>query len=119
MKSRKAAVLLLGLSLVGVPSTAIYAQQVTDKTFYAFAPEEPQGSWSQTWHDGFHVGVNAANDDVRGGLASRPSRHKDFSRPNLAPMASEDYREGFNYGYQAVYDHFTQLGWRPTPPKQK
>lgn len=119
MKSRKVLVLLLGLTLVGVLSAAIYAQQPSDKPFNAYAPEEPQGSYSQTWHEGFHIGVNAANDDVKDGLPARPSRHKEFARPDLAPMATEDFQEGFRYGYQAVYEHFIQLGWRPTPPKQK
>lgn len=117
MKPSKAVVLLLGLALVGVPSIALHAQQQQDKQqFHAYPPEEPQGDYSQDWHDGFSAGRTAANDDVQAGLVAKPDRHKEYSRPNLGPMASEDFREGFRYAYQAVYSHFLQIGWRPAPP---
>lgn len=116
MKPSKAVVLLLGLALVGVPSLTLHAQQQEKQPFHAYPPEEPQGDYSQTWHDGFSAGRTAANDDVQAGLVAKPDRHKEFNRPDLGPMASEDFRQGFRYAYQAVYSHFIGLGWKPTPP---
>jgi hypothetical protein len=116
MKSTKLVVLLLGLALVGVPSASVYAQEQEQKQpFHAYPPEEPQGSYPQTWHDGFNSGRDAANHDVEAGVPAKPARHKEYSHPNLAPVASEDFREGFRVGYEAVYDHFIAIGWRPTP----
>lgn len=115
MKTSGSLNLLLSLVLIGFSAAAIHAQQQPPNPWQ---PEEPQGYWSQTWHDGFRAGADAANQNVRAGQPSNPARSDQFSHPDLAPMAREDFREGFSDGYQAVYDHFAQVGWRPTPPRK-
>jgi hypothetical protein len=111
MGSTKSLALVFGLALAGISAAAVHAQQQPPNPWQ---PEEPQGYWSQTWHDGFRAGADAANQNVRAGQPPSPARSDQFSHPDRAPMAREDFREGFSDGYQAVYDHFAQVGWRPT-----
>jgi hypothetical protein len=104
----KVAACLLVTALAGSP---VFAAQTTaaqtnhDKPF-PWQPEEPQGYWTQTWHDGFRAGATAANADVHDELPPDPERHAQYSQPDLAPMANEDFRDGFQAAYELVRDHF-------------
>lgn len=101
--SRKCAWMFV-LALAAGPPVAIQAQQSPPPP-NPWQPEEPQGHWSQTWHDGFRAGVAAANQDVRAKLRPDPTRHAQFNKPGLGPMESEDFRDGFQYAYSLVCDH--------------
>jgi hypothetical protein len=74
----------------------------------AWEPQEPQGNWSQTWHTGFHEGVEAARHDVQAGQPPDPNRDERFRHPDAPPDQRRDFREGFRRGYQMFYDHHGQ-----------
>jgi hypothetical protein len=94
---------LLVAILAGTPA---FAGQARPDPPNPWQPEEPQGYWSQTWHDGFRAGATAANADVRAELAPDPDRHRLYRQPDLAPMAGEDFRDGYLAAYKLVRDHF-------------
>lgn len=72
-------------------------------------PEEPQGQWSQIWHDGFRAGASAANRDAHDEVPLDLARHAQYRRPDLAPMASEDFRDGYEAAFGMVCDHMNQI----------
>lgn len=92
---------LLGV-LISAAFTAVAAGQ---QLKYPWQPEEPQGYQNQTWHDGFRAGATAANLDLGKKLAPDLNRHPGYRTPDLAPVAGEEFRAGFEYAYQAVVDH--------------
>jgi DNA-binding transcriptional LysR family regulator len=103
----KIAACLVVVVLAGPPALAA---QTNDPPPYPWQPEEPQqGYWTQTWHDGFRAGATAANQDVRAKLPPDPERHAHYSKPDLAPVASEEYRAGFVAAYNLVQQHFANL----------
>lgn len=94
-----------GLVALALAGSSAFAQQTKPKPPNPWQPEEPQGHWSQTWHDGFRAGAAAANADAH---AERPldiSQHREYRRPDLAPMAREDFRDGYQEAYDLVRDH--------------
>lgn len=72
-------------------------------------PEEPQGHWSQTWHDGFRAGASAANRDAHDEVPLSLAKHQQYRHPDLAPMASEDFRDGFEAAFNRVREHLAQI----------
>jgi hypothetical protein len=109
MKFHKALPWLFAMALAVGPAVAIHAQQSQQKEPpNPWWPVEPQGPWSQTWHDGFRAGADAANADVKAKRAPDPDRHAQFKQPDLGPMASEDFRDGFRYAYSLVSAHAAQ-----------
>ena len=109
MKFQKSLPWIFALALAAGPALAIHAQQSQQKEPpNPWWPVEPQGQWSQTWHDGFRAGADAANADVKAQRPSNPASHAQFNKPDLGPMASEDFRDGFQYGYNLVSAHAAQ-----------
>lgn len=106
MKPRKGVLLSAGLLLVpAVPAIAVAQSAPAPALKYVWQPQEPQGYYPQTWHDGFRAGATAANQDIDQKVKADPKRHGDYSHPDLAPVASEDFQAGFAYAYQAVVAH--------------
>jgi hypothetical protein len=101
-------VLLLGMTLSGGTGMVAYAQGPPPPG--AWEPVEPQGSWSQVWHSGFHDGVDAARHDIEAGRPPDPHRHDKFRHPDLPPDQRHDFREGFQRGYHMVYEHHEHGG---------
>lgn len=89
----------------------VFAQQAAPQTKppNPWQPEEPQGHWSQTWHDGFRAGASAANRDAQDEVPLDLARHELYRRPDLAPMASEDFREGYEAAFNQVREHLAQI----------
>jgi hypothetical protein len=100
MKIQKAITWGFFLTLVAVGSAPAIAQVSP----WPWSPEEPQGYYSQTWHDGFRAGEVAANQDMSASDAPDLSRHADYRNPDLGPISDEQFREGYQFAYQAVVD---------------
>ena len=62
------------------------------------------GIYTQTWHDGFRAGEDAANHDMSAKSPPDLGRHADYRDPDLGPISREQFREGFRFAYQAVVD---------------
>jgi hypothetical protein len=97
--AKHATALVLGLVLSGGAALAVHAQEGP------WRPVEPEGSWSQAWHSGFHDGIEAARHDIDSHRQPDPDRHDTFRHPDLPRDQREDFREGFRRGYHMVYDH--------------
>lgn len=102
-KTRTALALVLGIALTGGTGLAVLAQGPPPPG--AWEPQEPQGSWSNAWHSGFHDGIDAARHDVDAGRPPDPRRHDKFRHPDLPRDQRDDFREGFRRGYHMVYEH--------------
>ena len=104
--------LAAGMIVVALTAGPAFAQQAIPQAPkdppYPWQPEEPQGHWSQTWHDGFRAGASAANRDAHDEVPLNLSNHQQFRRPDLAPVASQDFRDGYQAAYDMVRDHFSQ-----------
>lgn len=108
MNLRKGILWSLGLALAAAVPAIAAAQSAhapAPALKYPWQPEEPQGHYTQTWHDGFRTGATAANQDLNSKVRPDLNRHVTYDHPDLAPVASEDFREGFAYAYQAVVAH--------------
>ena len=92
-----------GFALAVVAASASAVAQASP-TPWPWCPEEPQGSYEQTWHDGFRAGEIAANQDMSAKSPPDLNRHADYRRPDLGPISDEQFREGFRFAYQAVVD---------------
>jgi len=101
VKPGKAIIAGLGLVVTALAAAPGFAQASP----YPWSPQEPQGSYSQTWHNGFRAGEDAANRDLTAKFSPALSRHADYRQPDLAPIAAEQFREGFRFAYQAVVDY--------------
>jgi len=100
MKTRKT--IAWGFALAVAAATS--ATAVAQPSPWPWSPEEPQGYYSQTWHDGFRAGEVAANRDMNANRPPNLSRHADYRKPDLGPISDERFREGFRFAYQAVVD---------------
>jgi hypothetical protein len=115
---KKAIPWALGLVIAAGSATMCRAQA---PFAYNWQPEEPQGAYTQTWHDGFRAGATAANADIAQKLQSRknlqldPDRHTMYTHPDLAPIASEEFQAGFAFAYQEVVDHRYYRGGEHNP----
>lgn len=85
-------------------AAATCAPAVAQPSPWLWFPEEPQGYYTQTWHDGFRAGEVAANQDMSAKSQPDLSRHADYRNPNLGPISDELFREGFRFAYDAVVD---------------
>ena len=100
MRNRTAIAWIIGLTLASGPVTmAAIAQEGQ------WEPVEPQGQWSQAWHQGFHEGVDAARHDLDAGRHPDPEHHEKFRHPDVGPELRHDFREGFRHGYNMVVEH--------------
>ena len=119
MKRPGSAAWILALALAAGCSALANAQQASP---WLWAPEEPQGYLTQTWHDGFRAGETAANQDLNHDLEAKQqpkpdmNRHTDYRSPDLAPVEAEQYQEGFRYAYESVVDHRLNHVSNPNPP---
>jgi hypothetical protein len=100
MKVRNALAWGLGLAM----ASATAASAVAQASPWPWSPQEPQGSFTQTWHNGFRAGEDAANQDLNTKTSPDLGRHSDYRNPDLAPVATEEFQEGFRFAYQAVVD---------------
>lgn len=100
MNTRKAMAWGFALAMAAAASTPAVAQASP----WPWSPEEPQGYYSQTWHDGFRAGEDAANHDMTANSTPDLGRHADYRKPDLGPISDEQFREGFRFAYQAVVD---------------
>lgn len=105
MKIWKAILWSLGLLVAGVPAIAAAQSAPAPALKYPWQPQEPQGYYTQTWHDGFRAGAAAANLDLEKKIKPDIARHTTYRNPDLAPVASEDFQAGFAYAYQTVVAH--------------
>lgn len=94
---------LLGLALTGGTAVAVHAQEGPPPG--AWQPVEPEGSWSQAWHSGFHDGIEAARHDIDANKPPDPDRHDNFRHPDRPRDERADFRDGFRRGYHMVYEH--------------
>lgn len=100
MKNRTAIAWIIGLTLASGPVTmAAMAQEGQ------WEPVEPQGQWSDAWHQGFHAGVDAARHDLDAGRQPDPEHHPRFRHPDVPPPMRHDFREGFRRGYHMVVEY--------------
>ncbi len=102
MKTRKAISWGFALAMAAAASGPAVAQ--VSPSPWLWSPEEPQGYYSQTWHDGFRAGEVAANLDMNAKNAPDLSRHADYRHPDLGPISDEQFQDGFRFAYQAVVD---------------
>jgi hypothetical protein len=100
MNTRKAMAWGFALAMAAAASTPAVAQASP----WPWSPEEPQGYYSQTWHDGFRAGEDTANHDMSANRSPDLCRHADYRKPDLGPISDEQFREGFRFAYQAVVD---------------
>ena len=84
---------------------AAAANAVAQASPWPWSPQEPQGYFTQTWHNGFRAGEDAANHDLNAKFSPDLSRHAEYRNPDLAPVATEQFREGFRFAYQAVVNY--------------
>jgi hypothetical protein len=98
MKTRKAIVWGSALAM----GAAAFAPAVAQESPWPWSPEEPQGYYAQTWHDGFRAGEDAANHDLSANRPPWPGRHAGYRNPDLGPISDEQFREGFRFAYKAV-----------------
>ncbi len=110
----------LGFALVMAAAGSSLA--VAQASPWPWFPEEPQGIYTQTWHDGFRAGGVAANRDITAKLLPELNRHPEYRKPDLSPIAAGDFRDGFRFAYQAVVDlrlhrianpNSVAYGWEP------
>ncbi len=100
MNTRKAMAWGFALAMAAAASTPAVAQASP----WPWSPEEPQGYYTQTWHNGFRAGEDAANHDMTANSTADLSRHAQYRNPDLGPISTEQFREGFQFAYQAVVD---------------
>jgi hypothetical protein len=100
MRFRSAIAWGFGLTM----TVAAAATALAQASPWSWSPQEPQGSYSQTWHNGFRAGEVAANHDLIAKGIPDLSDHADYRNPDLAPVATEQFREGYRFAYQAVVD---------------
>lgn len=117
---RRALFWVLGLAIAAGGSSVGFGQAAPFQ--YNWQPEEPQGPYTQTWHDGFRAGASAANADMEKKLQQHdnsmqldPGRHATYQHPDLAPIASEEFQAGFAFAYQEVVDHRYYRGGEHNP----
>lgn len=115
---KKAIPWVLGLAIAAGSATVGFAQA---PFAYNWVPEEPQGPYTQTWHDGFRAGATAANADIQQKIQADkklqldPGRHAMYRHPDLAPIESEEFQAGFSFAYQEVVDHRYYRGGEHNP----
>jgi len=100
MKVRSAVTWGLGLAMAAATASA-----VAQASPWPWSPQEPQGTFTQTWHNGFRAGEDAANRDLDTKTPPDLSRHAGYRNPDLAPVATEEFQEGYRYAYQAVVNY--------------
>jgi len=103
MKTRNAIAWGFALALAAAAAPAV-AQASPSPSPWPWSPEEPQGYYTQTWHNGFRAGEVAANQDMDAKLLPDLRRHADYRKPDLGPISDESFQEGFRFAYQAVAD---------------
>lgn len=101
MRARSAITWGFGLAMAAAPVALAQASPSP----WPWSPQEPQGYFTQTWHNGFRAGEDAANRDLNTKIAPDLSRHADYRNPDLAPIATDQFQEGFLFAYQAVVDY--------------
>ena len=106
MNTRRGILWSVGLlAAAGLPAIAAAQSAPAPALKYPWQPEEPQGYYTQSWHDGFRAGATAANQDLDQKVKADPDRHRDYTHPDLPPVAGEDFQAGFDYAYRAVVEH--------------
>jgi hypothetical protein len=88
----------MAMAATASASAAVHASR------WLWSPEEPQGYYTQTWHDGFRAGEVAANHDMSADRRPDLNRHADYRNPDLGPISDEEFQEGFRFAYQSVVD---------------
>ena len=96
MRNLKAVSWVLGLALAAGPAMIATAQEGQ------WEPVEPQGQWSDAWHQGFHEGVEAARHDLYNRRHADMDDHQQFKHPDVPHDMRRDFREGFRRGYNMV-----------------
>jgi len=92
------------LGLASVLFFAASAGAAIKPSPWPWFPEEPQGYYTQTWHDGFRAGEIAANQDMTEKILPDLNRHAGYRNPDIGPISDEEFQDGFRFAYQAVVD---------------
>jgi hypothetical protein len=69
----------------------------------AYAVPPPPPEFDQVGQRGFHDGFDAARRDMAAGRAPNVQRHPRFRNPPVPPPAWDDYRHGFQAGYDGAF----------------
>jgi hypothetical protein len=100
MKTRNAIAWGFALVMAGAASASAIGQASP----WPWSPEEPQGYYTQTWHNGFRAGEDAANHDMTANSTPDLGRHAQYQNPDLGPISTEQFQDGFQFAYQAVVE---------------
>ncbi len=82
-----------------------------------YAGQGGQGGWDappQQFSDaarrGFHDGMEGARKDYENHRTPDVNNRDEYRHPNVSRNQRQDYRQGFQRGYEAGVRHFTQGG---------
>jgi hypothetical protein len=95
-----AVALMAGMTVI--PATL---PQANAQISFHFGWQQPPHEYNQVQQQGFHAGIDAARHDIDRGLPPDPHRHGEFRHPEVQGNLHEDFRHGFQHGYEVAYQH--------------
>ena len=122
MKRTKSTVALLTAATlaVGMTLTPMGVPTANAQISFHLGWQQPPQEFNDFQRQGFHAGIQAAHNDLDHGMPPDPQRHGDFRHPHLPPGARDDFRRGFQRGYDIAYQHGSDFDhdhhdWRDGP----
>jgi hypothetical protein len=76
--------------------------------------DQPPPEFKEVQREGFHAGVKAAIHDYDHHRDPEYERHKEFVHPKVDRSMKEDYRQGFQRGYDDTWKHLVKTSTRPS-----
>lgn len=99
------AMIVAAALMAGVTVSPIAVPQATAQISFHFGWQQPPREYRDIQRQGFHAGIEAASHDLDHGMRPDPSRHVEFRRPGVPPGQRDDFRRGFQNGYEVAYQH--------------
>ncbi len=101
-----AAVLMAGMTFspMGVP-------QANAQISFHLGWQQPPQEYNDIQRQGFQAGIRAGRADLDHSLAPDPDRHGEFQRPRVPDEQRNDFRRGFQHGYEVAYQHRDSGDW--------
>lgn len=99
------AILTAATLAVGMTLSPMAVPKAEAQISFHLGWQQPPQEYNDFQRQGFHAGIEAAHEDLDHGLPPDPHRHWDFRRPHVPPGARDDFRRGFQHGYEMSYQH--------------
>lgn len=103
------AALALALASIWSPGASARAYAASGAGYQISWPwDQPPPEFKEVQQQGFHAGVKAAIKDYDKHRDPDAMRHKEFVHPHVDRSMREDYRKGFQRGYDDAMHHLVK-----------